>query len=151
MKKLLAEETNQDETGILLLSHGPLSIAAMKTAQMLFGVTSTIGAIALEEEDGPAEYTAEIEKVLSVFPEDTLLIVDIYGGTPFRCVMNIAQHKDNIQCIAGLNLAMLISALNYRDIYSGNELIEKVISESKEAIVDVGSMIHEIKAEMNAE
>ena len=65
--------------------------------------------------------------------KEILFLTDIYGGTPSNIASSFINEK-KIQLISGLNLAMIIKAINYRDLPL-NELVEKIIEGGRQSIM----------------
>lgn len=103
--------------GIILATHGGFSKGILQSATMLFGEQENITAITLMPENGPADVRAKMEEAVASFddPEQVLILVDIWGGTPFNQANGyIAGHEDTWAIVSGLNLPMLIEACGAR-------------------------------------
>lgn len=84
---------------------------------------------------------APTEKIMSTISDKldqldqsdgTLILTDMYGGTPSNIAKKFSQQK-NTYLITGLNLPMLVKIMNYRDL-SLAELSEKTLSGGKQSI-----------------
>jgi PTS system ascorbate-specific IIA component len=64
--------------------------------------------------------------------DGTLILTDMYGGTPSNIAKKFAQQK-NTRLISGLNLPMLVKIMNYRNLPL-TELSEKTLSGGKQGI-----------------
>lgn len=64
--------------------------------------------------------------------EGTLILTDMYGGTPSNIAKKFAQQK-NTRLISGLNLPMLVKIMNYRNLPL-TELSKKTLSGGKQSI-----------------
>ncbi|MDH5711802.1 MAG: PTS sugar transporter subunit IIA [Gammaproteobacteria bacterium] len=65
--------------------------------------------------------------------KEILFLTDIYGGTPSNIASSFIN-DEKIRLISGLNLAMIIKAINYRDLPL-NELVEKIIEGGRQSIM----------------
>ena len=76
----------------------------------------------------------EIQQQLDRFDQtkDVLILTDIYGGTPSNLASCFISNEKT-QLISGLNLAMIIKAINYRRLPL-SELIEKIIQGGRQSI-----------------
>ena len=100
--------------GILLASHGGFAPGILESVSMVFGEQPNIQAVALMPSMGPDDLRAEMEAAIAKFddPDNVLIMVDLWGGTPFNQANNIiAGHEDKWAIVAGLNLPMLIEAV----------------------------------------
>ncbi len=69
--------------------------------------------------------------------DGVLILTDIYGATPCNIVCKVIQgHR--VEAIAGINLPMLLKALNYRDRDMGT-LIAKAVSGGQSGIFHIAS------------
>lgn len=64
--------------------------------------------------------------------DGTLILTDMYGGTPSNIAKKFTQQKSTL-LISGLNLPMLVKIMNYRDLPLA-ELSEKTLSGGKQSI-----------------
>ena len=64
--------------------------------------------------------------------KDILILTDIYGGTPSNLASCFILN-DKIQLVSGVNLAMIIKAINYRSLPL-TELVEKIIEGGRQSI-----------------
>ena len=65
--------------------------------------------------------------------KEILFLTDIYGGTPSNIASSFINGQ-RIRLISGLNLAMIIKAINYRDLPL-SELVEKIIEGGRQSIM----------------
>ena len=77
--------------GILLLSHGDLAIGLMDTVQAVIGTTSNIAAFTLSHEDDPSRYQEAFLSAANSFPEGSVILLDVFGGTPCTRLLLSAQ------------------------------------------------------------
>lgn len=100
--------------GIIIASHGGFAPGILQSVSMVFGEQPNIKAVALMPEDGPQDIRQRMEEAAKAFddPENVVIFVDLWGGTPFNQANNlIAGHEDSWAIVAGMNLPMLISAV----------------------------------------
>jgi PTS system ascorbate-specific IIA component len=65
--------------------------------------------------------------------QGVLVFTDMYGSTPSNIAYSLAQ-RGRVNVISGINLPMLIRALNYQ-IMDLDMLTEKAVSGGKEGII----------------
>ncbi len=63
-----------------------------------------------------------------------LVLTDLFGATPSNIACKLL-YPGHIEGVAGVNLPMLLRALNYRDQLLLPELVEKVLSGGTEGIM----------------
>ena len=116
LKVYRQEKMNKDLPGIILLSHGPFAVSLVKTAQMIFGDSENIAAFSLEAGDDIDKYRGAFTEMIEAFPEGSLIMVDLFGGTPCNQVMRYIQETGKtLEVAAGMNLPMLINAVMSRE------------------------------------
>lgn len=120
------------ELKILILSHGKFCEEIIRSAEMIVGKNPNLYSVPLLEEDDHETYSDKILKRIDSFKEEPfLIIVDIVGGTPFNCSMQLMK-KYPICLITGLSLAMLLEAYFLKG-EAVAEAAEKILASSQES------------------
>ena len=126
---------------VLLISHGGLATAMLKSAEMIVGSQEDVKTLCLFPEDAPESFQDRIAAVLEEWKaEDVLVLSDIRSGTPFNAAANLMQQYP-FRHISGVNLAMLIEALMDRDDMSAEEAGNALMELSGQTILDVNTML----------
>ncbi|SFB10891.1 PTS sugar transporter subunit IIA [Clostridium frigidicarnis] len=109
---------------LMIVTHGTMAEAMKETLRMFTGDVDEVSAVGLNDtgiEDFRERLIEEIKRCYE--PEKGLLVlVDLYGGTPFNLSMLEIKNKfENVEIITGVNLPLLIEASllktsNLRDI-----------------------------------
>ena len=144
MKTYKSMKANPDVPGIILLSHGPFAVSLVETAGMLFGDAENIAAYTLDPGDDIDYFRESFVEALNEFPEGTIIMVDLFGGTPCNQVMRYVQETEKpLEVVAGMNLPMLVNALMARESMSGKEFSMDAVSNGQSGIlrVDVESFL----------
>ena len=130
MKCYKPEKVNKDLPGIILLSHGPFAVSLVDTAKMLFGESENIAAYSLEPGD-------DIDKYREAF-EGSMILVDLFGGTPCNQVMRHIQETEKpLEVVGGMNLPMLVNAVLAREGISGKDFSLDTVENGKNGIFRV--------------
>lgn len=97
---------------IIVASHGLFAQEALKTAEMILGVPQTNAAVISVTEGRTAdECLAELNQVYTEKKgesEGTLVLVDIYGGTPANIATYLTLTAEDVQVYSGLNIPILL-------------------------------------------
>jgi PTS system mannose-specific IIA component len=102
--------------GILLITHSNVGKALLDTAE------ATLRTLPLAVEFMPvgldanvAEITAKASRAAEELDsgQGVLVMTDAYGATPANIAVALCQNQSNRIALAGLNLPMLLRALNY--------------------------------------
>jgi PTS system mannose-specific IIA component len=104
-----------DTVPILIVTHGNLGTALVRSAQMLMGKRRGIKTLGLKEGDGLTNFIDKVNALVSEFPDEKsiLVFVDLRGGTPWNAILATGDHR--IQVISGVNLPILLEVLIKRD------------------------------------
>ena len=122
MKCYKPEKVNKDLPGIILLSHGPFAVSLVDTAKMLFGESENIAAYSLEPGDDIDKYREAFVETINEFPEGSMILVDLFGGTPCNQVMRHIQETEKpLEVVGGMNLPMLVNEVLAREGISGKD------------------------------
>jgi len=126
---------------ILLVSHGDLAEAMLKSAEMICGTQEDVVAIGLQPEQSPEELEQVIADTCSRWSQDDVMVfTDLFSGTPCNVVARVLKEK-GFQHISGVNLALLVEALMCRDSMSALDTAAELISIADTTIVDVNLLL----------
>ena len=103
-------------TSILIVTHGEMGNALLSTLGMILGATEGVAAVTLKPEDSLETLQSAVEeRIRSLDPkgEGALVLVDMLGGTPFNCAMQMTEGRP-LRVITGVNLPMLFKAVSHR-------------------------------------
>lgn len=149
MKSYEQNKVNPDIPGVIILSHGGLAVGLVNTAQMLFGESENVAAFSLEGGDDIDEYRNAFAKTLENFPKDSIVLADLYGGTPCNQALQYAQESGRtFELVTGVNLPMFLNVIIQREtagIKLGKEFTTEIMKEAKSGIsrVDVAAFLAE--------
>ena len=130
----------KSQNGIVLISHGSFADGLLESFRMICGECDSIETVTYFEGDNFLSFTDSLRQKLQKFGPDTLVLADLFGGTPFNQLVS-ACHDLSFHVITGVNLPVLIEAVNLRDNYKGEELVEKVLQAAGNTIVDGRKML----------
>lgn len=129
---------------IVIATHGKFGEEIIKSAEMIVGKMNNIQSVSLLPSMSFEDFANEADTVLRNLTGDTLVLVDLYGGTPCN-VFTALTKKYNHNVITGLNLPMLIDLyinVNDSNYVKVNETIENCISILKESCVHTNTMLN---------
>lgn len=139
MEVLFRDDLQNKETpGVVVISHGKLAKEMVLTAEMIMGPQVNTAALCYEEGDSLDSFRESISETLDRMPEGTVVLVDLYGGTPFNQMMLLKlKDKMDINAIAGMNLPVLLEVLDNRYTAGGKKLLDDVMGIDEIALVEV--------------
>ena len=125
---------------IILISHGNMAASLLETA-------SLIGSFDTKEIDtfsvsGKGDLENLPQKILNALGDNgTLILVDTFGGSACNSAVQSTQHLQNVKVICGVNLKMLLSAINNKDKMDLISLARKVLEDGKKSLIDISDKL----------
>lgn len=123
--------------GILVLSHGPLCEALIESAEMICGPLENVKALPFLSGADLDEYGKSAKECYDAMPEGSIILFDLFGGTPFNQMIARNDGKSSMHGLCGVNLPLLIEAANLRMSFDGQDLIDKIKEAAGASIVDL--------------
>ena len=124
--------------GIILATHGDFAKGILQSGSMIFGDQPNVAAVTLQPSEGPADIRGKMEEAVASFddPDQVLIMVDLWGGTPFNQANGlISGHEDTWAIVAGLNLPMLIDAYASRmTMETAQEIAVQISGSGKDGV-----------------
>ena len=120
---------------LLLVSHKGIASNLLETAASIVNNKPDNMAYVEVPMDAPIETMRQnIQEKLDQFDEnkEVLILTDIYGGTPSNLASCFISNEKT-KLVSGLNLAMIIKAINYRSLPL-TELVERIIQGGRQSI-----------------
>ncbi|MGN1344855.1 MAG: PTS sugar transporter subunit IIA [Traorella sp.] len=129
--------------GILCISHGFYAREFIESIKMISGPAENIYSCCLESNDGPDSFTRKLEELMPTLNQydEVLVFADLLGGSPCNTALAYFYNNPKVKIIAGMNFGMVLSAV------LGNDDVESLIEEGKNAIVDVRSFFNSVQTE----
>ena len=116
------------------MSHGKLAYEIMESAKMILGDINGYEIVSMLDEDGFELTSTKLQKSVDKLETNNILIlVDLYGGTPFNIANIYSQKINGIRLISGMNLAMILEyfSSNTEDL---DILVNEIIKAGKDNI-----------------
>lgn len=125
---------------LVLITHGNFGEALLETASVIcccarqnITAFSVSGKVNLDELE---------TKIKNCFTEEgTLILVDSFGGTSSNIALKCCSGNNKASVVCGVNLNMVLAALNNQAKLSLNELTAKVIADGKKAIIEATELM----------
>lgn len=124
--------------GLFLITHSSLGESLIQCACHVLGRRPPqIAQLGVAAQDDPAMLLPLAQEMLAWVDKGggVLVLTDIFGATP----ANLAQKllvPGRIEGVAGVNLPMLVRALNYRE-KDMDFLLEKVVGGGRDGVIDM--------------
>jgi PTS system mannose-specific IIA component len=125
-------------TGILIISHEQLGANFLECITHILGEKPQLLVnYAIAPQDDPDIEVTKLQEILKQLDQGNgvLILTDLYGATPANIARRLIQ-SSRIECLAGLNVPMLLRALQYRH-EPLSVLINKVSIGGREGIIHI--------------
>lgn len=129
---------------VIVVAHGQFASGILTSLKLIAGEVENIEAIDFSEGMSAQELKARIKSAI-LAEREVLILTDLLGGTPFKVSVELAteQKEQNVVVLSGLNLAMILEANFSRLTDDLEQLVGKLITTSKDGIVDSVSLLAE--------
>lgn len=131
---------SEKERKIILMTHGRVGEQMIEGLRMIVGITDEVYAVPLLPGMTVEEYMGQVSSLLEVQEKPSLLMVDMFGGTPSNCAGGLSS-KYPVEVISGVNIPMLIEAVQLRDLYSGKELRQHLVEAGVTGVNDLSKIM----------
>ena len=124
--------------GILVVTHGNFGTELLKSAELIIGKQENVKALSLNQGDNVEELCDNVSKSIKQLDkgDGVLVLTDLFGGSPSN-VTATNMKNGHFQSLAGVNLPMLIEALDARNNEKLEELVDKVYTSGVEGIRNI--------------
>jgi PTS system mannose-specific IIA component len=122
--------------GILIVAHGSLADSLADCAAHVLGQRPVkLATLDFTGHADPDERQKALQTRLADLDEGDgiLVLTDVYGATPSNTLCRLLEPA-HIEGISGVNLPMLLKALNYRESLPLPQLIEKIVEGGRNSI-----------------
>ncbi len=138
--------------GILILTHGELADEFLKTARMI-GLSSEerVMALGVDPSMSPDTLRESLGKVIRDINDGdgVLILTDLFGGTPTNLSLSFLN-EGKVEVLTGLNLPMVIKAVNSRETCDVRALARIASEAGKENIYLAGDVLRQRMAKKNS-
>lgn len=130
----------EKKTRIVLMTHGKVGQELIQGLNMIVGVTDEVYAAPLTSGQTLESYLEDVSKMLEGQDTRSILLVDLFGGTPSNCAGSLSAQYD-VEIVSGVNIPMLIEAVQIRDLYTGKELRQRLVEAGCSGIIDLNRIL----------
>lgn len=124
--------------GVLLVTHGSFGAELLRSAELIVGPFEQAEALTLQHGDDVQELRKQVaERIRALDQGDgVLVLIDLFGGSPSNIAAANMRDSD-FQCLTGINMAMLVEALEFREECGLAELAKRCREAGREGIRDL--------------
>ena len=119
---------------IIIITHGGFAAGLQDAAQLIVGQQEDVLTFSLSEGDSIDQLEMDVESGITTLSESgsVLVLVDLFGASPFNVSLRLAQRYPEIKIVTGVSLPMLIEALMNRETMELGELADHVAQTGRE-------------------
>ena len=113
---------------IILATHGDFARGIKDGAEMLVGKSEKVEYVSLQPGDDFGVFQKKVSDRARELDEvdGVLVLADLLGGSPYNAVaLTMARDDVHIECLTGLNMSMLLTALDQREYCNLLQLVEE--------------------------
>ena len=128
----------------LVITHGEIGRELVRVTEMILGPVEGLTAMSNHGKSA-VTITDEIMEWLGSVPsgehesDQKLILLDDYGGSCATSAQLACGGDPDAAIISGVNLAMLLGFVTWRDTGDFPDLVAKTVQKGREAIVQVGA------------
>ncbi|MBR4355170.1 MAG: hypothetical protein IKP96_01140 [Elusimicrobiaceae bacterium] len=128
---------------IILVTHGNLAKEMLDTASQIIGKPADDGfaTFAVTATSSVQQEAEKLKKTLAACTDGALILTDIFGGSATNISLTASKDFSNCHVITGLNLSMLLTAINSRKKLTAKELAEKIEADGKRAVINATELL----------
>ncbi len=122
----------------MIITHGNIGSELVAVVEMIMGPTAGLSAMT-NHGKSTNDLVAEINSWLEKNPtEFSLIMVDDHGGSCAVAAQLACADRKDLAILSGVNLAMLLGFVTWRENMEKDDLVGKLISKGREAITLMG-------------
>ena len=128
---------------IILVTHGQLAHELLETAGLIIGKPADDGfaTFAVTTAASVEKEAAKLKEMLTTCTDGAIILTDIFGGSATNISLTASKDMANCFVITGLNLSMLLTAINSRKKLNAKELAEKIEADGKRAVINTTELL----------
>ena len=132
-------ENTENKPWIFILTHGKFGEELRNSAEMILGELQHVYCFSLLEEMDPKDFTLQIKEIIKEAPENSIILTDLYGGTPSNVGATFSR---DFPVISGVNLPMLIEAEMCRFQNNWDYFDDRISSVAVEGIKNISKIMN---------
>ena len=127
---------------LVVAAHGHLAEGLVASSAMIVGPSDDVVAVTFEPSEGPDDLLAKYAAAVEVSPsQEYLILVDLFGGSPYNAAARFAAGRDDADVVTGVNLPMVIEVLSRRLTGAG---LAELVEAARTSAVDGVKVLSEV-------
>lgn len=136
-----SKDKSKPMVGVVIVTHGTFGGALLEAAETVLGKQDKCVAIGVDVNRGVDETMEDIRKAIRSVEsgKGVLALTDLFGGSPTTMSLSLMK-SEKLEVITGVNLPMLVGALQHRAM-DLDALADKVNISGQQGIKVAGAML----------
>ncbi|MDR1043979.1 MAG: PTS sugar transporter subunit IIA [Candidatus Adiutrix sp.] len=128
--------------GIVIVSHANLAQELLKTAEFIVGGLEACATVSVDSGRGPEAIREAVGEAIGGVErgQGVLILTDMFGGTPSNISLSFLE-EGRVEVLSGVNLPMLIKAVQIRDKTSLAEAAQTIGEYARRSINAAGELL----------
>ncbi|MFQ5944660.1 MAG: PTS sugar transporter subunit IIA [Anaerolineae bacterium] len=124
--------------GLLVVTHADLGKGLVQAAEMIVGPLNGVATLSLNQGESLEELRQRLANAIGNLDSGSgvLVMLDLFGGTPANAAA-LALDRGRVEAVAGVNLPMLVEAIQHREAISLPTLAARIADAGKGGIRDL--------------
>ncbi len=126
--------------GILIVTHGNFGTELLKSAELIIGKQENVETLGLNHGDSVDELYKKVKEAIQKLDTGggVLILTDLFGGSPSNvAAASLKGNKIRVESVSGVNLPMLIEALDLRTRENLPDMVNQIIQTGIEGIKNI--------------
>lgn len=119
---------------VIMCGHGNLAVAMKQSIEMVYGKCDVIKTVTFNNHENREILVDKITELLDT-KSQTLIVVDLFGGSPFNAASEVAFHAPNIEVITGMSLPLCLEMLNNLDQLELTKLVDYLVEVGNSCVI----------------
>lgn len=140
-------------SAIIVCTHGHASEEIIKTAEMIMGEQKNVGFVNFVPGENTDDLVGKFQEKLDQLDvsKGALVMVDLFGGSPFNAISQLALADENIEVITGVNIPMVLETLALRSTQDVKGLVETAKNAGVNGVTVLDKNVEESNDDMEDE
>ncbi len=128
--------------GAVIITHGDLSEALIRTAESITGEVNYVRAVSVNGTDSTEQVRESLVCALAEVDrkKGVIIFTDMFGGTPSNIALSFLS-EGSVEVLTGVNLPLLLKFFNNRKGVVLSELLKDLLTHGQKSIILASEML----------
>lgn len=111
---------------VILSGHGNVGTSMKESVEMIFGTVDKFYPVEFHKGEGTEDLIRKYKNIINENEEETIIIADLFCGSPYNAASIIAIENDSVEVISGMSLPICLDIATMYNSSNSKEIIEHV-------------------------